>query len=781
MPRSKPFKGIINLDSRDSVPDWTPYEQPKAPDDAPNVLYIVWDDVGFGAMEVFGGLIETPNMQRLADKGLRYTQFHTTALCSPTRSSLLTGRNATSNGMASITEATNGFPGHCGRIPFENGLISEVLVEQGWNTYALGKWHLTPAEEANLASSRRLWPLGRGFERYYGFLGGETNQWYPDLVEDNHPIRQPYTPEEGYHLSKDLTDKAIQFVRDAKVIAPEKPWLMYFCPGAGHAPHHVWKEWADKYKGRFDMGYERYRELVLANQKRMGLVPMDIQLPPLNPYINERSADGKPWPAIDIARPWDELSEEEKRLFSRMAEVYAGYISYTDQQIGRLLDYLEESGQMDNTIIIALSDNGASGEGGPNGSVNENNFFNGVPDSIEENLKYLDVLGSERTYNHYPNGWAIGFCTPFKLYKRYAGWEGGIADPFIICWPKGIKARGDIRHQYIHAIDVVPTIYDCLGITPPDEIKGWTQSPIEGISFRATFDDPNAPSKETQFYAMAGTRGIWHKGWHANAVHPPAPCDWGHFTQDRWELFHLDEDRNQMHNLADQHPDKLEELKALWFMQAGLYKGIPCEDRSAVELLNLPRPQLTTPRNRYVYYPGCSEVPEAVAVSVCGRSYNIAVEVTIDNEGAEGVLFSHGGRFGGHSLYIKDGMLHYVYNWLGQDQQKLTSNIHVPTGKSLLGVRFRMEGHEGVSPVGMAALYINGQLAAERRIRTQPGKFSLVGEGLAVGRDEGEPVSSDYESPFTFRGGTIKQATVDVSGEQYRDLDKELQAMFARD
>lgn len=779
---AKPFHGIINIDSRDSTPDWGPYEQPKAPDDAPNILYIIWDDVGFGAMDIFGGLIEMPNLQRLADQGLRYSQFHTTALCSPTRSCLLTGRNATSNGMATIAEASNGFPGQSCRIPPENGLISEVLVEQGWSTYAMGKWHIIPEEEANLAASRRLWPLGRGFERYYGFLGGETDQWYPDLVEDNHPIEPPYTPKEGYHLSKDLADKAIQFVRDSKEIAPEKPWLMYFCPGAGHAPHHVFKEWADKYQGKFDMGYERYREQVLARQKQMGLIPENTELPPLNPYADVRSADGKPWPEVDIVRPWDSLSEQEKRLFCRMAEVYAGFLSYTDAQIGRLLDYLEESGQMENTIIVSLSDNGASGEGGPNGSVNENKFFNGIPDVMEENLKYLDVLGSEHTYNHYPNGWAVAFCTPFKLYKRYANYEGGISDPFLICWPKGIPARGEIRHQYIHAVDIVPTLYDCLGMEPPATLKGWTQSPLEGASFRATFTDASAPApKETQFYVMLGTRGIWHKGWHANTIHPPVPSNWGHFLQDHWELFHQEEDRNQSHDVADQHPEKLEELKALWYMNAGMYQGLPLEDRAAVDILSLPRPQIAKPRDHYVYYPGCTEVPEAVAASIRGRSYNIAAEVVIETSDAQGVIFSHGGRFGGHSLYLKDGKLHYTYNWVGEAVQTLSSPPQVWKGKYLLGVRFRMEGHDGSSPVGMAALYINDQVVAEQRIKTQPGKFSLAGEGLAVGRDGGQPVSNEYQAPFEFTGGTITQVVVDISGEHYRDLERELQAMFSRD
>ncbi|MGQ9682029.1 MAG: arylsulfatase [Anaerolineae bacterium] len=779
---AKRFKGTINIDIRDSTPDWEPYEEPKAPEGAPNVLYIVWDDVGYGALDVYGGLIEAPNMKRLADKGLIYTQFHTTALCSPTRACLLTGRNATSNGMACIEEASTGFPGSSGRIPFENALISEVLGERGWNTYALGKWHLTPPEESNLAGSKREWPVGRGFERYYGFLGGETDQWHPELVYDNHPMEQPYQPSEGYHLSKDLADRAIQFVRDAKAIAPEKPWLMYFCPGCGHAPHQVWKEWADRYKGRFDMGYEKYRETVLANQKKMGLVPADVDLPPLNPYIDAKSADGKPWPEGDTVRPWDSLSPDEKRLFSRMAEVYAGFVSYTDAQIGRLLDYLQESGQLENTIVVAVSDNGASGEGGPNGSVNENRFFNGVPDRLEDNLKHLDDLGSEYTYNHYPIGWAMAFNTPFKLFKRYAGHEGGIADACIIAWPQGMRARGEIRHQYIHAIDIVPTLYDCLGIAPPDLVKGYAQSPLEGASFRSTFDDPAAPApRQTQFYSMLGTRGIWHRGWHANTVHAATPSDWGHFDQDRWELYHLDQDRNQMRNLADQEPARLEQLKNTWFAAAGRFFGVPLDDRSAVEILSAPRPQLAKPRTRYVYYPDGTPVPEVVAVNLRGRPCVIAVEVAVETPEAEGVLFSQGSRFGGHSLYIKDRKLHYAYNWLGELEQKLTSSEEVPSGRCILGVRFRPEGQEDGSPVGSAVLYINDRQVAEERIRVQPGSFGVSGTGLVVGRSGPVPVTGDYEAPFSFTGGVVGKATVDVSGEPLRDLERELAGAFMRE
>lgn len=420
---TKPWKGKIAVDIRESEPDWIPFTQPIAPGGAPNILFIVWDDVGYGTMDTFGGPVETPNMTRIADEGIRFSNFHTTALCSPTRASLLTGRNATSNNMATIVEASCGYPGLSARIPFENGTIAEVLSERGWNTYAVGKWHLTPGEETDLSAWKARWPLGRGFERFYGFLGGETNQWYPDLVYDNHPVEQPATPEEGYHLSKDLADKAIEFIRDAKTVAPDKPWFMYFCPGCGHAPHHVFKEWADKYKGRFDMGYEEIRKQILANQKKMGLLPDSTELSPINPHGEPavKGPDGQPWPKLDFVLPWNSLSQDEKTLFIRMAEVFAGFVSYTDQEIGRLLDYLRESGQLENTIIIVISDNGGSGEGGPTGSFNEIKFFNNVPDNIKENLLRLDDLGSPKAYNHYCTGWAWAFDTPFPYWKRFAG------------------------------------------------------------------------------------------------------------------------------------------------------------------------------------------------------------------------------------------------------------------------------------------------------------------------------------------------------------------------
>jgi arylsulfatase A-like enzyme len=779
---TKSFKGIINLDDRDSTPDWEPYLQPVAPEGAPNVLYIVLDDVGFSAMEPWGGLIETPNIKKLAASGLTYTNWHTTALCSPTRSSLLTGRNHTTNGMACIAEATSGFPNANGHIPFECATIGEVLGERGWNTYMLGKWHLVAADEMNLASTKRNWPIGRGFERYYGFLGGETNQWYPDLVYDNHPVEQPSWPEDGYHLTTDLTDRAIEFIKDAKVITPDKPFFMYFCPGACHAPHHAPKEWIGKYEGKFDMGYERYRELVFERQKQMAIFPETADLTPLNPYAEEASVDGKPWNPVDVVRPWDALSGDEKRLFSRTAEVYAGFLSHADHEIGRLLDFLEQSGQLENTIVVLVSDNGASGEGGPNGSVNENKFFNGVPDDIEENLRYLDELGSPATYNHYPVGWAWAFNTPFKMWKRY-NFEGGVADPMIVAWPKGIDAKGELRHQFLHATDVVPTMYDLLGIEMPEVVKGYPQIPLEGVSFRSTFGSDDVPTpKESGFFSMLGSRAVWHKGWKAVSVHPTI-AGWGHFDRDRWELFNTEEDPTEAHDLAADEPVKLQEMINHWFHLAGMYNGLPLLDRTAVEVLADPnRPQVAPPRDRYIYYPDAAEVPESAAVNLRNRNYSIAVNVDIESGDAEGVLFSHGARFGGHALYVKDRKLKYVYNFVGSKEQKIESAKDVPTGQVVLSAAFVKE-NDRLPTTGTLSLFINDEKVGEGQIMTQPGNFSLVGEGLNVGKDPGEPVTDDYSGtrPYAFTRGTISEAIVDVSGEPFIDLEKEAVALMSRE
>ena len=787
MTGSKGFQGLVNVDIRDSVPDWTPYEPPRAPEGAPNVVYIVLDDVGFSAMSPYGGPIETPNIERIANDGLRYTQWHTTALCSPTRSCLLTGRNHTRNSMACITECAIGFPNASGVIPPENGTLAEILGERGWNTYIVGKWHLCPEAEMNLASTPRNWPLGRGFQRFYGFLGAETNQWYPDLVYDNHVVDQPKSPAEGYHLSVDLTDKALEFIKDAKVLAPEKPFFLYYAPGAAHAPHHAPKEWIDKFKGRFDMGYEAMREQTLARQKQMGIIPDDTELSPLNPIgtpETRRGPDDKPYPALDYVRPWETLSDDEKALYARMAEVYAGFLAHADHQIGRLLDYLEETGQRENTLVIVVSDNGASGEGGPNGSVNESKVMNGVPDDIASNLAQMDELGSPKTYNHYPTGWAMAFNTPFKMWKRYE-FNGGTSDPCIVSWPEGFTSKGDVRTQYHHAVDLVPTILDALGEQPPESIKGHTQSPMDGVSMRYSFDAPDAPSsRHTQFYSMLGSRGIWHDGWKAVTTHATV-AGWGHFDADTWELYHTDVDRSELHDLSQEEPERLQAMINLWHAEAGANGAFPLDDRSPLEILTTPRPVLSPNRNRYVYYPDVAEVPESQAVNIRNRSYAIGALVTLPAPGASGVIFAHGSLFGGHALYVKDNRLHYVYNFLGMDEQHVVGETDVPTGDQLiLAASFEKDGE--VSPgtaTGMLTLFHGETKVGEGRIRTQPGKFSIGGEGLCVGRDSGEPVTGDYpgEEPHRFTGGTINRVAVDVSGEPYVDLEREAVAMMARE
>ncbi|OAT67100.1 arylsulfatase [Mycobacteroides immunogenum] len=778
------FNGKIALDIRDSEPDWTPYAAPTAPEGAPNVLYLVWDDTGIATWDCFGGLVKMPAMSRIAERGVRLSQFHTTALCSPTRASLLTGRNATTVGMATIEEFTDGFPNCSGRIPFDTALLSEVLAEKGWNTYCVGKWHLTPLEESNLAATKRHWPLSRGFDRFYGFMGGETDQWYPDLVYDNHPVEPPATPEEGYHLSKDIADKTIEFIRDAKVIAPDKPWFSYVCPGAGHAPHHVSKEWADKYTGTFDMGYERYRDIVLENQKTLGIVPPDTELSPVNPYLDVKGPNGEPWPLQDTVRPWDSLNDEEKRLFSRMAEVFAGFLSYTDDQIGRILDYLEESGQLDNTIIVVISDNGASGEGGPNGSVNEVKFFNGYIDTVEESLRFYDNLGGTETYNHYPIGWAMAFNTPYKLYKRYASHEGGIADTAIISWPKGIAAHGEVRDTYINVCDITPTIYDLLGIAPPEAVKGVAQKPLDGTSFTAALKNPNAKTgKDTQFYTMLGTRGIWHQGWFANTVHAATPSGWSHFDKDRWELFHIEVDRSQCHDLADTHPEKLEELKQLWFDEAAKYNGLPLADLNILETLTRWRPYLVGERKSFTYYPNTAALGIGAAVDIRGQSFSVLAEVTTA-AGAEGVIFKQGGAHGGHVLFIQDGRLHYIYNFMGEKEQKVSSEHAVPLGAHVLGARFAKTGTVAGShtPVGDVTLFIDEDpVGALAGVEIHPGTFGLAGASLSIGRNSGSAVSSEYKAPYAFTGGTIAQVVVDISGEPYENLEKKLAIAFAKD
>ncbi len=773
---SKKFNGVIKLDIRDSKADWAPFLPPTAPEGAPNILIVLYDDTGQAAWQPYGGAINMPTLQKLADNGLTYTQWHTTALCSPTRSCFLTGRNHHLNGMSAITETANGFPGWSGRVPEECMSVGQVLQDNGYSTFWIGKDHNVPEQDICSGGPKSEWPLQKGFDRYYGFLGGETNQWYPDLTQDNLFIDQPYGPEDGYHLSRDLTDQALQMIRDQKASNPSKPWFMWFCPGANHAPHHAPKEYIDKYKGKFDEGYDAYRKWVVPRMIEKGMLPAGTQVPDFNPMPEDQAN-----PA-DYVKPWDTLNADEKRLFARMAEVYAGFSEYTDAQVGRIIDYLEKSGQLDNTIVFYCSDNGASGEGSPTGSVNENKFFNNYPDSLEENLKYIDVLGGPETYNHYPTGWAAAFSAPYKMFKRYSEYAGGTCCPMVIHWPKGIKAKGEVRNQYHHAVDIVPTILESIGIPMPDTYRGVKQHPLSGVSMKYSFDKDGPTQKKRQYYAMLGTRGIWDSGWKAAAIHAPLTSK-GHFDKDKWELYHVDEDRSESKDLSSEHPDKLKALIDAWFEEADANNVLPLDDRTAAEVLGTERPSTEAPRERYVYYPGTSPVPEGVAVNVRGRSYKIIADVEITDANASGVLFAHGSRFGGHSLFIKNRKLYYVYNFLGiKPEQKFVSKTELKPGKYSLGMEFERTGAgEHGESLGHTKLYINDQLEAEGDMKTQLGKFTLSGDGLCIGRDSGDAVSEEYTTPGEFKGGEILGVGVSVEKAQYLDLEKLAAAAFAAD
>lgn len=772
---AREFQGVITEDIRDSTPDWDAFLDAKAPAGAPNVLVILYDDTGQAAWSPYGGRISMPTLDRLAQNGLTYTQWHTTAVCSPTRSTFLTGRNHHQNGFGSIAESATGFPGYSGHIPADIATMATVLRDAGYSTLWIGKNHNVPVDAFDMGANRKHWPLGLGYDRFYGFIGGETNQWYPELIEDNHYVEQPATPEEGYHFSKDIADKAISFIRDARQARPDKPWYMWYCPGANHAPHHAPQEYIDKYKGQFDDGYEAYREWVLARMIERDFLPEGTQLTPINPM-----PDGSHSPDDDV-RPWDTLSDDEKTLFSRMAEVYAGYSEYTDVQIGRVIDYLEQSGQLDNTLILYAADNGASGEGSPNGSVNENNFFNGYPDSLEHNMEMIDKLGSPDTYNHYPTGWAVAFSTPYRMFKRYS-YAGGTCDALVIHWPAGIKAKGEVRHQYHHCTDIVPTILECCGVAFPEVVNGVKQQPLVGASMRYSFDEADAPTpRETQYFEMVGTRGIWHKGWKAVTVHGPMPSNIGHYDQDQWQLFHTDEDRSEAIDLAQENPDRLKQMIDLWNTEAKKYNVFPLTDVSSMEIHQLEYHVAAPKTGRYTYYPGTTEIPEASAARTLGTSFKILADVEFTAD-TEGIIVSQGSRFGGYALYVKGGQFIWVYNFLGIPPEQRLSTAAPKEGTHVVGVEFAKEkdGEHGEG-LGTMTLYVDDQAVASGDFRTQSGHYALCGEGLAIGYDSGDAVSSDYQPRFEFSGGTIIQVVYDVADDVYLDQERQLAAALARD
>jgi arylsulfatase len=681
--------------------------------------------------------------------------------------------------MACITELASGYPGYNGVVPFENGLLSEMLLEHGYSTFMVGKWHLTPSNQETAAGPYDRWPLGRGFQRFYGFLGGDTSQWYPELVYDNHQVEPPKKPEEGYHLSEDLVDKAVSFIADTKQADPNKPFYLHLCFGATHAPHHVGKEWADKYKGLFDDGWGAYREKTFARQKELGVVPADAELSRHDPDVPD----------------WDALPAPARQLYARMMEVFAGFLEHTDAQVGRLLEFLSKQGELENTLIMVISDNGASSEGGPTGTTNEAQFFNNAQETLEESLAVIDEIGGPKHFNHYPWGWTNAGNTPFRRWKRET-YRGGTCDPFIVSWPKGIKSKGDVRPQYAHIIDMVPTVLDLLGLEPPATIRGVTQSPLHGVSLAHTLDDPEAEThNHTQYFEMMGHRAIYHDGWRAVCPWPgpsftEAGTGFGNpisaetlSTLDAtgWELYHVAEDFAENHNVAAENRDKLIAMIATWYVEAGKYDVMPI-DGSGLARMVAEKPLIALPRDRYVYQPNTQSVPNFAAPRVLNRPHSITADVEIPEQGAEGVLLSQGTAAGGYSFYVKDGKLRYVHNYVGRQLLEVESDSIVPAGKHELRFEFEPTGQpdlsQGKGAPGRLQLYIDGTLVgnADAAITTP---FMFNPGALTCGANPGSPVTPDYEGPFTFTG-TLHSVTLDVSGELIHDPAAELRVHMAR-
>ena len=755
-PEGTPFNGRIGRTAAASEPAWP--MPPRAKEGAPNVMVILLDDVGFAQLGCYGSDIRTPTFDRLAAGGLRYRDFHTTAICSPTRACLLTGRNHHSNGVGIIQEMATGYPGYNGMVPKENGFLSEMLLQQGYATFGIGKWHLTLASEYASGAPKARWPLSRGFERFYGFLAGKTSQWVPNLVHDSHYIDPPKRPEEGYHLNEDLADHAIGNLTALRSFAQKKPFFMYYCLAAGHAPHHVGPQWIEPYRGQFDQGWDHWREQVFARQLALGVVPPATVL------------SHRP----EQVKAWDSLSADARKVYARQMEVYAGFMEHTDHHIGRVIAFLERLGELDNTLILLASDNGASAEGGEHGSFNECLFPNRVEASVADNLQHLDDWGGIKSYPNYSWGWAWAGNTPLRRWKRYLH-QGGMSDPLIVHWPKGIAARGEVRDQYVHVVDVVPSILDALGLDAPQQINAVVQTPLEGVSFAHSFDDPQAATrKQVQYYEMIGSRALWKDGWKAVVEQPQGEM----LTEDmlaaqKWELYHVAEDFSESHDLADRYPEKLQELIDCWWVEAGKYKVLPLDSRMQLRMAER-KPSSGPVGNRFVYYPGGAPQFEYTAVNLKNRSHTITADVEIGPDGAEGVLLAHGSWFAGYSLYVQNRRLHYVHNYLGLAEYRVSASEELPAGRLQLQLRFTRTGEHQ----GRAALYLGErEIGAGDIPRTVPAVIETSSEGLCCGYDSGLPVTPEYRAPFRFTG-RIAQVVVEVDGEPLADADAMLRNAF---
>ncbi len=735
------FRGKIGITYQES----TPYFPPPitAPAKAPNVLLVLLDDVGFGQASTFGGPVETPNLTRLAAKGLRYNQFHTTALCSPTRAALLTGRNHHSVGTGVVEELATGFPGYTTILPKSAATVAEVLRQNGYNTAAFGKWHNTPDYETSAVGPFDRWPIGLGFEYFYGFLGGDTNQWSPALVENTKRVAPPRNNPD-YHLTPDLVDHAIAWIRSQQSIAPDKPFFTYLATGATHAPHHAPKAWIDKYKGKFDQGWDKLREQTFARQKQLGVIPVDAQLTPRP----------KELPA------WDSLSKDDQRIYAHEMEVFAGFLAQTDYEVGRLISAIDQIGELDNTIVFYIvGDNGASAEGGLAGSINELKVFNKVPESREQLLASLNDLGSPKTFNHYHAAWAWAGSTPFQWTKQIASHFGGTRNPLVIAWGNRIKDRGGIRSQFHHVIDITPTIFEVAEITAPTEVNGVKQQELEGTSLAYTFDNSDAPSHhKTQYFEMFGNRAIYDDGWIAAARHPRLPWQGtinADFQQDPWELYNIEKDFSEANNLATENPKKLEKLQKLFLSQARQYQVLPLDDRVSERFDVSSRPSPAAGRTTFTYYSAVASIPEGSAPSLKNRSFTITADVEIPESGAQGVLLTQGGRFAGWSLFLENSKPTYIYNFVNAERYKIQSPQKLSPGKSTIRFDFDYDGGK-VGAGGTGKLFINDQQVAEGRIeKTVPYRLALD-ETFDVGRDTGTPVVETYQVPFAFTGNLQK-------------------------
>jgi arylsulfatase len=739
LPRpEQPFGGRIGLKVADSVTDFP--KEVAAPKGAPNILVILTDDVGFGATSPFGGPIPTATFDRLARNGLRYTQFHTTALCSPTRAALLSGRNHHSAASGVIMELGTGFPGYNTLMPKSCGTFAEVLKQNGYNTAWYGKNHNVPDWHSSQAGPFDLWPTGLGFEYFYGFIGGDTNQWDPALYENTKPIEPPHDVKD-YFFEKDMADHCIDRIRMLTSVAPDKPWLQYYAPGTAHAPHHAPKEWIAKFKGKFDQGWDKVREETFARQKQMGIIPANAVL----------TSRPKEIPA------WDSLNADQKKVYARMMEVYAAALTYADNQMGRILDAVEDLGQLDNTLVIYIQgDNGASAEGGFNGLLNEMTFFNGIPEQFSEVLKRMDELGSGSTFNHYPIGWAHAMDTPFQWTKQVASHFGGTRNGLVVSWPARIKDKGGIRTQFHHVIDIAPTILEAIGVQTPSVLNGVPQKPIEGVSMAYSFDDAKAPSRRrTQYFEMAANRGIYNDGWVACTTPPVAPwvSVWQPIDIDeyQWELYHVSEDFSESVNLADKEPAKLRALQDLFWVEAAKYNVLPIDNRRVERMDVSLRPSPTAGRSVFTYYDGQTRIPEGSAPDVKNKSFRIAADVEIPEGGADGLVITQGGRFGGWALCFLGGRPVFQYNVAGVFQYSVAAQEKLGPGRHALVMSFDYDGG-GVGKGGKVTMTADDKTIAEGRLEnTLPFRVSLD-ETLDIGEDTGTAVSEDYTLPFHFTG-----------------------------